>query len=105
MKKAIHYMVISAFAFTFLNVFVKSLDTFSAYQIVFFRAFGSLFFTILFLLKNRISLLGNKKDLLVLRSIFGLASMALFFLSLEYIAMGNAVSIRYIAPVFGAFFA
>jgi len=98
-------MIISALAFTFLNVFVKSLNNFSVYQIVFFRAVGSLFFTIPFLLKNKISLLGNKRGLLVIRSIFGLISMTLFFLSLKYIAMGTAVSIRYIAPIFAAFFA
>lgn len=98
-------MIISALAFTFLNVFVKSLNSFSVYQIVFFRSVGSLFFTIPFLLKNRISLLGNQKGLLVIRSVVGLISMTLFFLSLKYIAMGTAVSIRYIAPIFAAFFA
>ncbi|WP_346226706.1 hypothetical protein [Lacinutrix venerupis] len=70
---------------------------------VFFRSLGSLFFTIPFLLKNKISLKGNKKTLLVARSVFGLISMTLFFLSLKYIAMGAAVSLRYIAPVFAAF--
>ena len=98
-------MIISALAFTLLNVFVKSLNTFSVYQIVFFRSIGSLFFTIPYLLKNKISFLGNKRGLLILRSIFGLISMTLFFLSLKYIAMGTAVSIRYIAPIFAAFFA
>jgi drug/metabolite transporter (DMT)-like permease len=98
-------MIISALAFTFLNVFVKSLNNFSVYQIVFFRSVGSLFFTIPFLLKNKISLLGNQKTLLVTRSVVGLISMTLFFLSLKYIAMGTAVSIRYIAPIFAAFFA
>lgn len=105
MKRAIQYMIISALAFTFLNVFVKSLHNFSVYQIVFFRALGSLFFTFPYLLKNKISILGNKRGLLVLRSVVGLVSMTLFFLSLKYIAMGTAVSIRYIAPIFAAFFA
>ncbi|WP_455433292.1 DMT family transporter [Winogradskyella helgolandensis] len=105
LKKAIQYMVISALAFTLMNAFVKSLDNFSVYQIVFFRSIGSLFFTMPFLLKNKISLLGNKKGLLVMRSIFGLISMTLFFLSIKYIAMGTAVSIRYIGPIFAAFFA
>ena len=98
-------MVVSALAFTFLNVLVKSLNNFSVYQIVFFRSVGSLFFTIPFLLKNKISLLGNRKGLLVIRSVVGFISMTLFFLSLKYIAMGTAVSIRYIAPIFAAFFA
>jgi len=98
-------MCISALAFTLLNAFVKSLDSFSVYQIVFFRALGSLFFTIPFLIKNNISFAGNKKLLLILRSVFGLISMMLFFLSLKFIAMGTAVSIRYIAPIFAAIFA
>ncbi len=105
MKESIKYMIISALAFTFMNAFVKSLDHFSVYQIVFFRSIGSLFFTLPFLLKNKISLLGNKKGLLIMRSIFGLISMTLFFLSIKYIAMGTAVSIRYIGPIFAAFFA
>ena len=105
LKKAIKYMIISAIAFTILNVFVKSLNNFSVYQIVFFRSMGSLFFTIPFLLKNKISFLGNKRKLLILRSLFGLSSMTLFFYSLKYISMGSAVSLRYIAPIFAAFFA
>ncbi len=98
-------MIISALAFTILNAFVKSLSDFSVYQVVFFRALGSLFFTIPFLIKNGISLRGNRKVLLVLRSVFGLISMICFFLSLKYINMGTAVSIRYIAPIFAAIFA
>ena len=98
-------MIISALAFTFLNVFVKSLNNFSVYQIVFFRALGSLFFTIPFLLKNKISLLGNKKGLMIMRSVVGLISMVLFFMSIKYIAMGTAVSLRYIAPIFATIFA
>jgi drug/metabolite transporter (DMT)-like permease len=72
---------------------------------VFFRAVGSLFFTFPFLVKNKISVLGHKRGLLVLRGVFGLVSMGLFFLSLKYIAMGTAVSIRYIAPIFATIFA
>ncbi|MUU79353.1 EamA family transporter [Winogradskyella sp. HL2-2] len=98
-------MIISALAFTLLNVFVKSLKDFSVYQIVFFRALGSLFFTIPFLLKNKISLLGNKRGLMIMRSVVGLISMILFFSAIKYIAMGTAVSLRYIAPIFATVFA
>lgn len=98
-------MIISALAFTFMNVFVKVLDSFSVYQIVFFRSLGTLFFTVPFLLKNQISFLGNQRVLLILRSAFGLISMILFFSSLKFITVGAAVSLRYIAPVFAALFA
>ncbi len=98
-------MIISALAFTLLNTFVKELRSFDVYQIVFFRSIGSLFFTIPLLYKFKLSPLGNKKTLLVSRSIVGLISMVFFFKSLKYLPMGSAVSIRYIAPIFAAFFA
>lgn len=105
LKKAVEYMVISAIAFTFLNVFVKQNSQFNVYQIVFFRSVGSLFFTIPFLLKNKISFIGNKQKLLVLRAIAGLTSMVLFFKSMTLLPVGTAVSLRYVAPIFAAIFA
>ncbi len=105
LKKAIQFMMISAIAFAFLNAIVKYLGDFNAYQIVFFRSIGTLVFTIPFLLRHKISVYGNKKTLLILRGIVGVTSMSLFFMSLKYLPMGSAVSLRYIAPIFAAVFA
>lgn len=105
LRKAIIYMIISALAFTFLNVMVKYLVRFDTFQIVFFRSVGSLFFTMSFLLKNKIPIYGNSKFLLVIRGIVGLTAMSLFFISLKYLTVGSAVSLRYIAPIFATFFA
>lgn len=105
LKKAIQFMIISAIAFAFLNTIVKYLGNFNAYQVVFFRSIGTLFFTIPFLLRHKISIYGNKKTLLILRGIVGVTSMSLFFMSLHYLPMGTAVSLRYIAPIFAAVFA
>ena len=105
LKKAITFMLISALAFTVLNTFVKYLTHFSVYQIIFFRAIGSLVFTIPFLLKHKISILGNKRQLLVLRGVIGLMSMGLFFKSLHYLPVGSSVSMRYTSPIFAALFA
>ena len=98
-------MIISALAFALLNVFVKYLDRFNVYQIVFFRSVGSLIFTIPFLMRYKISVLGKKRGLLVLRGILGFVAMTLFFTSLKYLSMGSAVSIRYTSPIFAALFA
>lgn len=105
LKNAIKYMIISAMAFTLLNVFVKDLIHLSAYQIVFFRSIGTLFFTVPFLLKNNIAMLGNKKGLMILRGLVGATSMTLFFISLNYLPVGSAVSLRYLSPIFAAIFA
>lgn len=98
-------MVISALAFTLLNVSIKQLKSFDVYQIVFFRSVGSLFFTIPLIFKSKLSPFGNKKGLLIIRSVVGLISMIFFFKSLKYLPMGFAVSLRYIAPIFASFFA
>jgi drug/metabolite transporter (DMT)-like permease len=98
-------MLISTLAFACMNSIVKSLVNVNAFQIVFFRSFGSLFFTFGFLLKNNIPLLGNNKKLLVLRGVVGVTSMTLFFISTKYLSIGTAVSLRYMAPIFAAIFA
>lgn len=100
-------MLVSALCFTVMNLFVKYLKTleFSAYQLVFFRALGSLFFTMSFLIYNKISIVGNNQKLLILRGLVGVTSMGLYFMSLEYLPIGNAVSLRYTSPIFAAILA
>ncbi|SFD40047.1 EamA domain-containing membrane protein RarD [Algibacter pectinivorans] len=104
-KQAIKFMIISTIAFACMNATVKYLTHISAYQIVFFRSIGSLFFTFGFLLKNKIPLLGNNRKLLVLRGLVGVVSMTLFFMSTKYLPIGTAVSLRYMGPIFAAIFA
>lgn len=105
LKKAIKYMLISTLAFACMNVTVKYLMHVNAFQIVFFRSIGSLFFTFGFLLKNEIPILGNNKKILILRGLVGVTSMTLFFMSTKYLSIGTAVSIRYLAPIFAGIFA
>ena len=98
-------MLLSTIFFTFLTVSVKYLTDFTTYQIVFFRSAGSLVFSMAFLLRNKISIYGNNKPILIIRGFIGLLSMGLFFASLKHLPIGPAVSIRYIAPIFATFFA
>ena len=105
LQKSIYCMIISALAFTFLNVFVKLLERFDVAQIIFFRSSGSLVFTTSFLIRYNVSPIGNKRKLLLLRAVAGLLSMGLFFAALKQLQMGSAVSLRYIAPIFAMFFA
>ena len=104
-KNTIKFMIISTLAFACMNVTVKYLENVNAFQIVFFRSLSSLVFTFGFLLKNRIPILGNQKKLLVLRGFVGVTSMTFFFMSIKYLPVATAVSLRYIAPIFAAFFA
>ncbi|WP_189358742.1 DMT family transporter [Algibacter mikhailovii] len=104
-RSAIKFMLISTLAFACMNGIVKYLTHIGAFQIVFFRALGSLFFTFGFLLKNKISFLGNNRKLLVIRGLVGVTSMSFFFMATKYLPIGTAVSLRYMAPIFAAVFA
>ncbi|WP_299679517.1 DMT family transporter [uncultured Tenacibaculum sp.] len=105
MKKAIYLMLLSALCFTIMNVFVKYLSGYSTYQKVFFRAVGSLVFTMGYLLYYKIPMGGNQKKLLILRGLVGVTSMGLFFASTDYLSIGTAVSLRYTSPIFAAILA
>lgn len=98
-------MIISAFAFTLMNVTAKQLVYYDTYQIVFFRSLGSLIFTTGFIIYHKLPLIGNNNKLLILRSFVGFMSMSLFFMSLKYLPVGSAVTLRYLAPIFAAILA
>jgi len=104
-KRAVFFMLLSACAFTGMNGLLKHLTGYSSYQVVFFRALGSLFFTIGFLWSKGIPMLGTHRKLLVLRGVVGSISMLLYFTALHYMPLGSAVALRYIAPIWAAVFA
>ncbi|MHA7057476.1 DMT family transporter [Aquimarina sp. M1] len=105
MKKAIYFMILSTVSFTVMNLLVKYLIGFSAYQLVFFRSIGTLFFTMPFLFYYKISIAGNQKKLLVFRGLAGVTSMGFFFMSVAYLKIGSAVSLRYLSPIFATILA
>lgn len=102
---AIIYMLISTVAFSIMSAVAKYLSGFNAYQIVFFRSIGTLCFTIPLVMRAKVSVLGSNKKLLLLRGVFGVISLTCFFQSLNYLAVGTAVSLRYTSPIFAAIFA
>lgn len=98
-------MIFSVIAFAIMNAIVKYLTAFGVYQIVFFRSIGTLLFTLPLILKYKTPILGTNKKLLFLRGLLGVISLTCFFESLNYLAVGTAVSLRYTAPIFAAIFA
>lgn len=104
-NSAIYYMIFSVLAFAIMNSVVKYLHGFSVYQIVFFRAIGTLLFTVPLILKKRIPIFGNNKKLLLFRGVLGVFSLTCFFQTIQYLPMGTAVSLRYTSPIFAVIFA
>jgi drug/metabolite transporter (DMT)-like permease len=103
--KAVQYMVIGMLAFACLNFIVKYLDHISAYQLVFFRAAGTMFITFPIIYAKKLNPLGHRRVLLLARGITGFASLLLYFLALKLMPLGTCVTLRYLAPIFAAIFA
>jgi len=101
----LRYMFLSVLAFTVMNSFAKYLDNVSSFQIVLFRALGTLILCFSYLKLKAIPIWGNNKKFLFLRAFFGTISMALFFLAIKELPFGSAVSLRYVSPIFAAIFA
>lgn len=104
-NKAVKYMMVSAAAFAIMNIMVKHIDHFHAFQLVLFRASGSMLIGLVILKKAGVNIFGHQKKLLLLRGIVGVTSMLLFFMSIKYLPIGSAVSLRYLSPIFAAFIA
>lgn len=98
-------MLLSTLSFALMNALVKFLVDYSTLQLVFFRSIGSLAITFSFLTAKGIPQWGNQKKLLLLRSLFGVISMVLFFWGIHYVSIGSAVTLRYVSPIFAAILA
>jgi len=104
-RQAILFMLLSAALFSVMNAVAKYLGDYDTFQIVFFRAIGSVVLGMAYLLKNKIDILGTHRKLLVLRGLVGVTSLVFFFMSLKLLPFGTAVSLRYLAPIFAGIFA
>ncbi len=105
MSKGIVYMLIAAFAFAWMNLLAKYLDTFHPLQVVFFRAFGTFIFIFPYMLIKKVSLVGKNVFWLSLRGVLSFVSLALFFKVVQDIPLGSAVALRYTAPIFSVIMA
>ncbi len=105
LTKGVVYILIATLAFAVMNALAKELSSFHSMQVMFFRAFGTFAFIFPYMLYQKISIKGNQPKFLLLRGVVGAISLATFFMVLQRIQLGSAISIRYLGPIFGAVFA
>ena len=92
-------MLISTFLFSFMQVLVKKLDYIPFFEIIFFRAIISFFLAYGAIHKQNISPFGNNIKLLILRGLFGTASLTSFFYALHHVPLASAITIVNIKPL------
>lgn len=100
MSKGIGYMLISTFAFSLMQLCVKFLPHLPAHELILFRSLISLVLCLSFLVPNRISPFGNNRKVLLMRGVFGMLALGLFFLTLQELPLASAVTIQYLSPIF-----
>ena len=98
-------MLIASVAFTIMHALVKQMDTFHVTQLLFFRSSVTALLCLFYLRLIKVSPWGNNRPLLALRAIVGLISLGMFFITIQRMPLGAAVSIRYLAPIFTAILA
>lgn len=86
--------------FSLMNLGVKFLPHIPVLEIVFIRGFLMLVFTYFVLKRNKIPVLGNNRKILLLRGLFGVAALSMYFYSLQNIPFASAVTIMQLSPIF-----
>jgi len=105
LRPGIKYILLATVFFQLMNTCVKFVPDIPAHQIIFFRCIISLSFSFVHLKMLNIDPWGNNKVALILRGIFGMASLTAFFITLQRMPLATAVTIQYLSPIFTIIFA
>jgi len=98
-------MLLSTFAFSLMQLCVKFLNHLPTAELVFFRSIISLVLSLVYLMKIKVNPLGNNRKYLIMRGVFGLTALFMFFHTLQHIPLASAVTLQYLSPIFTAIFA
>lgn len=99
-RQGVVYMLISVFFFAIMNALAKYFQNIPAHELIFFRSLFSIVFSVSYLRAHRISVWGNNKPWLIVRSLMGGVALFLFFLTLKHMPLASASTIQYLSPVF-----
>lgn len=100
--KGIIYIILSAFCFAFMNLFVRLSGDLPSIQKSFFRNFVAVFFAIAVLIKNKNGFKWKKGNVrfLLLRSIFGTMGILCNFYAIDHIPLADASMLNKMSPFF-----
>ena len=97
-------MGLAVIAFSIMSLAVKFLPAgFPVFELVFFRSLVAVVIAYTTLKINKIHPWGKRKDLLILRSLFGFGGLTLFFLTVQNMPLATALIVQYLSPIFAAF--
>ena len=94
------FMLLASFTFTLMKVFIKLVPTIPAVEIIFFRSIISMGISLYFLRRQKVSVWGKNKPILVARGIAGATALIIYFSLLQQIPLATASTLQYLAPIF-----
>lgn len=100
-SKGILHMLLAVFCFSFMNLLVKFLSHVPAHEVILFRSVVSFVMSLTYIRYNKIPFLGNNKKILLLRGVFGVFALTMYFTTLQQIPLASATTIQYLSPIFG----
>lgn len=100
--KGIFYIIISAFMFALMGVFIKLAGDIPSIQKSFFRNFVALIFALILLLKDKSAFKIQKGDLkfLILRAGFGTIGIFCNFYAVDHLVLSDASILNKMSPFF-----
>ncbi|WP_258098639.1 DMT family transporter [Marinoscillum pacificum] len=102
MSKGVQYMLLATFMFTLMKVSVKLVPHIPAIEVILFRSVISLVISVYYLQRQRVSVWGNNKPILVMRGVAGAIALITYFSLLQQIPLATMSTLQYLAPIFTA---
>ena len=104
--KGIICIVLSAFCFALMNVFVRLAGDIPSMQKSFFRNLVAFFFALAIMKKEHVGFSGDRKNLsyLIARSIFGTIGILGNFYAVDHLALADASMLNKMSPFFAIIF-
>lgn len=104
--KGILFILMAAFFFALMNLFVRLSGDIPSIQKSFFRNLVALIFAYIILKKNKIAFSGEKENLkhLIWRSIFGTLGILCNFYAVDHLVLADASMLNKLSPFFAILF-
>lgn len=93
-------MLLSTLFFSLMNVCVKLVPHIPAMEIILFRSAVSIVISYFALNRQKVSVWGNNRGLLIMRGLTGSSALVLFFNTLQNLPLATAATIQYLSPIF-----
>ncbi len=103
--RGIFFMLLAVSCFAVVNSIAKWLGHIPVHELVFFRSLVSFAYCYWFIRKYKLDPRGNNRLWLILRGVFGLGALLLFFSTIRHMPLATATVIQYLSPLFTIYLA